>query len=136
LAGKNLFWPSRQIAECEWRARAVCGLFRSARNENSPEQRGLRLLRSWLTSAQLAQLDAEGYFNVIGGQSGKIYRIKLGICANILEVGAEGKPIVGWCVVPDGCLVAGDVMLAQKIALETFEYAALARANRFGTPAR
>jgi hypothetical protein len=33
-----------------------------------------------------------------------------------------------------GALVAGDVMLAQKIALETNERAALAIANRFPIP--
>jgi hypothetical protein len=38
---------------------------------------------------------------------------------------------MGWCFVPEGSLVAGDVMLAQKIALETSEYAALAVARRF-----
>jgi hypothetical protein len=33
--------------------------------------------------------------------------------------------------VPTGHLVAGDVMLAQKIALETNEFGALAVANTF-----
>jgi hypothetical protein len=37
---------------------------------------------------------------------------------------------MGWCFVPKGSLVTGDVMLAQKIALETFECRALAVANR------
>jgi len=32
---------------------------------------------------------------------------------------------------PEGGLVAGDVMLAQKIALETCETSTLALANRF-----
>jgi hypothetical protein len=31
---------------------------------------------------------------------------------------------------PEGSLAAGDVMLAKKIALETYEYRALAVANR------
>ncbi|HET7886771.1 MAG TPA: hypothetical protein VFL62_11135 [Bradyrhizobium sp.] len=131
-----MFWLSQRAGECEWRARAVYGLFRSARNANTPEIRGLRLLRSWLSPSQLAQFDAFGYFDVVGGESGKKYRIKFGICANILELTEEDIPKVGWCVVPDGCLVAGDVMLAQKIALETCECAALARANRLGAPAR
>jgi hypothetical protein len=39
---------------------------------------------------------------------------------------------MGWCFVPKGSLVAGD--LAQKIALETNERAALAVANRFAVP--
>jgi hypothetical protein len=40
-----------------------------------------------------------------------------------------GRPVMGWCFVPSGHLVAGDVMLAQKIASETNERAALAVAN-------
>lgn len=130
-----MFWLG-WACQCEWRARAVQGLFRSSRNANTPTVRGLRLLRSWLSPAQLAQFDAHGYFDVIGGASGRKYRIKFGICANILELTEEGTPKVGWCVVPDACLVAGDVMLAQKIALETCEGKTLATANRFGAPAR
>ena len=38
---------------------------------------------------------------------------------------------MGWCFVPLGYLVPGDVMLAQKIALETDEVAAVSVANRF-----
>ena len=38
---------------------------------------------------------------------------------------------MGYCFVPNGGLVAVDVMLAQKIALETNERAALAVANKF-----
>jgi hypothetical protein len=131
-----VFWLGRQAFECEWRARAAYGLFKSARNSNTPEVRGLRLLRSWLSPAQLEQFDSLGYFDVVGGTSGKKYRVKFGLCANILELARDDTPKVGWCFVPDSCLVAGDVMLAQKIALETCECAALAKANRFGVPTR
>jgi hypothetical protein len=51
---------------------------------------------------------------------------------NIHELDGAGRPRVGWCFAPEGHLVAGDVMLAQKIALETDERGALAVANRFG----
>jgi hypothetical protein len=67
---------------------------------------------------------------VIGCDSGKKYRIHVGISANILELDCNERPITGWCFVPKGHLVPGDVMLAQKIALETGEYTALAVANR------
>ena len=39
------------------------------------EQRGLKLLREWLSQEQLAQYDAHGYFEVIGCHTGKRYRI-------------------------------------------------------------
>jgi hypothetical protein len=38
---------------------------------------------------------------------------------NVLELDDAGVPQSGWCFVPSVHLVAGDVMLAQKIALET-----------------
>lgn len=38
--------------------------------------------------------------------------------------------IAVWCFGPEGYLPVGDVMLAEKIALETDEHAALAVANR------
>ena len=40
------------------------------------------------------------------------------------------RHVCKWCFVPDGDLVAGDVMLAQKIALETNERSALSVAHR------
>jgi hypothetical protein len=42
-----------------------------------------------------------------------------------------GLPREGWCFVPNDHLVAVDVMLAQKIGLETDERGALATANNF-----
>jgi len=50
---------------------------------------------------------------------------------NVCELDDAGLPQSGWCFVPNVHLVTGDVMLAQKIALETDERAALAVANRF-----
>jgi hypothetical protein len=50
---------------------------------------------------------------------------------NIYELDGAGRPLTGWCFVPEGHLVAGDVMLAQKIALETDEKGALKMANNF-----
>lgn len=96
-----------------------------------PEARGLKLLREWLSPEQRAQFDAERHFDVIGCHSGKKYRIRYGSSANVDELDDAGVPRVGWCFVPNAYLVAGDVMLAQKIALETNERAALAVANRF-----
>src|SRR6202048_2212065 len=96
------------------------------------EARGLGLLKEWLSPEQFAQYDAKSYFEVTGCHSGKRYRISHGISMNIHELDSAGRPHVGWCFGPKGHLVAGDVMLAQKIALETEERGALAVANRFG----
>jgi hypothetical protein len=124
-----LFRKSR--AEARLRLRALYGLCRIFLSESSSEARGLRLLRSWLSPEQRAQFDATGHFDVIGCDSGKRFRIHHGVVTNVHEVDATGHPKVGWCFAPAGHLVAGDVMLAQKIALETNEFGALAVANAF-----
>jgi hypothetical protein len=75
-------------------------------------------------------------FGVVGCDSGKRYRIYGGTAQNVFEVDDSGWLKVGLCFIPSGELVAGDVMLAQKIALETDEIGALAVAHRFGPLAR
>jgi hypothetical protein len=99
--------------------------------EDLREARGVTLLRQWLSPAQKAQFDASKCFDVVGCDSGRRYRISHGTGTNVHEIDNAGRPVTGWCFVPSGHLVAGDVMLAQKIALETNERAALAVANRF-----
>ena len=126
-----MFLFRRSPAEARLRLRALRGLSRLFSDENSSEARGLRLLRNWLSSEQRAQFDANRYFDVIGCDSGSRYRIHYGAMSNVHEIDAAGCPRVGWCFVPVGYLVAGDVMLAQKIALETNELGALAVANSF-----
>ncbi len=118
----------RFLTERVREARAFCDRFRS---EADRETRGLRLLREWLSPEQLAQYDASSYFDVTGRDTGKRYRICHGTSMNVYEVDRAGHPLVCWCFVPNSSLVAGDVMLAQKIALETDELGALAVANRF-----
>ena len=88
-------------------------------------------MREWLSAEQLAQFDQQSYFDVIGCHSGKRYRIRHGTAMNIHEIDHAGHALTGWCFVPDSNLVAGDVMLAQKIALETNERRALAVAKNF-----
>ena len=95
------------------------------------ETRGMTLLREWLSPTQRAQFDSSKYFDVVGCESGRRYRIHYGRVTNVHEIDRAGQPVTGWCFVPSGELVAGDVMLAQKIALETNEQATLAVANRF-----
>jgi len=113
------------------RFRAIRQLYRIVRKENFPEARGRRLLRRWLSAEQLAQFDARNFFDVIGCHTAKRYRIYYANMANVEELDKVGRPIVRYCFIPKGDLVPGDVMLAQKIALETDELAALAVANRF-----
>lgn len=113
--------------------RAVRAFYRSFAKQNDPETRAFRLLREWLSPEQRAQFDAEDHFEVIGSHTGRRYRIHRGTVSNVLELDEEGQPKFGWCFLPESALAAGDVMLAQKIALETDEAAVLAIANRVST---
>ena len=113
------------------RFRAIRQLYRIVRKYSFPEARGRRLLRRWLSAEQLAQFDARNFFDVIGCHTAKRYRIYYANVANVEELDKVGRPIMRYCFIPKGALVPGDVMLAQKIALETDELAALAVANRF-----
>jgi hypothetical protein len=102
--------------------------------ENLREARGIALLRQWLSPAQKAHFDASKCFDVVGCDSGRRYRISHGTGMNVHEIDNAGRPVTAWCFVPSGHLVTGDIMLAQKIALETNERAALAVANSFSAP--
>jgi hypothetical protein len=93
------------------------------------EQRSYTLLKRWLSPDQIAQLERHGHFEVRGSHSGKRYRIRRERNMNIDELDGEGSRIAVWCFGPAGNLPVGDNMLAQKIALETDEQAALAVAN-------
>jgi len=95
------------------------------------EARGITLLQEWLSPMQRAQFDATKYFDVVGCDTGRRYRIHYGRVTNVHQIDEAGQPVRGWCFVPSGGLVAGDTMLVQKIALETNEQSTLAVANRF-----
>jgi hypothetical protein len=112
------------------RLRALRELYRSCASENSPEAKGRTLLRQLLTPAQSRQFEEQGYFEVVGCATRRRYRVQYGCVANVREIDFEGQSGDFLCFAPEGYLVPGDVMLAQKIALETDELAALAIANR------
>lgn len=102
----------------------------SLRASPESEARGLALLKEWLSPAQRAEYEKLKHFEVRGGDTGTRYRIRHGTQMNIEQLDNDGRRVCGWCFLPEGGLVAGDVMLAQKIALETNEKAALKVANK------
>jgi hypothetical protein len=106
-------------------------LARGAEPNKKAHARGLKLLKDNLSPVQRDQFDTCGYFEVVGGQTGRRYRIKSGTQMNIERLDKRGRPIHVLCFLPEGGLVAGDVMLAQKLALELFEADALKVANKF-----
>ena len=113
------------------RMRAMRALIIRHGAERTPEGRSLRLLRQWLSPAQREQFAQKGYFEVVGSDSGKRYRIHAGASVNVCEIDERGRLREGLCFLPSGALPIGDVMLAQKIALETCERDVRAVARRF-----
>jgi hypothetical protein len=84
-------------------------------------QRAIQLLVENLSPSQREQYENHGHFDVIGGQTGKRYRIWHGSQMNVELLDSKGRCLCKLCFMPRGCLGVGDVMLAQKIALELFE---------------
>src|SRR5262249_33303349 len=93
--------------------------------ESKSEAKARALLKEWLASEQLVQYEGKRWFEVVGSKTGKRYRIQEGQQQNVYELDAKGRQIRGWCFMPKGRLATGDVMLAQKIALETDEKSAM-----------
>ena len=94
------------------------------------ETRGLDLLLSNLTDDQRRDYQAFGYFEVTGSVTGRRYRIYHGKARNVLDLNS-GRGPVGRSFTPQGDLVAGDCMLAQKIAIENYEDEVLGTALPF-----
>jgi hypothetical protein len=89
----------------------------------------MELLYENLSTEQRDMLRSLGYFEVIGGETGRRYRIRSAYRMNIEEIGARGTRMCLMCFSPNGRVGLGDIMLAQKLALELFEPDALAVAN-------
>jgi hypothetical protein len=89
------------------------------------ERKGMELLLRNLSTRQVEQYKSFGYFDVVGSDSGRRYRIFHGRFGNVRELGPNDRLNIGKCFLPDGDLVAGDCMLAQKITLENRESEAL-----------
>jgi hypothetical protein len=82
-----------------------------------------------LSSEQLAAYRRSGSF----GSSVEILLNGTEFCSNMMNIAefdAHGQRVWTWCICPEGNLVRGDNMLAQKLALELFETEALAKANK------
>src|SRR5437868_225180 len=93
------------------------------------DEQSLQLLVRNLSPAQREQFARHRYFEVVGSASGALYRIRYGQMLNVERLDANGVCVLALCFVPRGRLPVGDIMLAQKIALELFEPDAIRVAN-------
>jgi hypothetical protein len=102
-------------------------------------------LKRNLSLSQLAQYEEHYFFDVIGGDSGSRYRIHHGRQMNVEQLAANSRRTRVLCFTPEDRLSAlgyvsrlpiGDILLAQKLALELFERDALTVANVLADPCR
>jgi hypothetical protein len=100
------------------------------RRRREAERRASDLLKEWLSPTQRAQYERTRNFEVRGSHSGKRYRIRSARQMNVDELDDRGRRIAVWCFLPAKYVPVGDVMLAQKIALENDEPAVLRIAFR------
>jgi hypothetical protein len=113
-----------------WAELAARYSVRATRRRSEAEQRASALLMRWLSPTQRAQYESTGHFYVTGSHSGRRYRIRSKRQMNVDELDEDGRRVAVLCFGPETYVPFGDVMLAQKIALENDELAALAVANR------
>ena len=93
--------------------------------------KALALLKRWLSPEQRRELEKRGSFDVVGCHTGRRYRIHPGKLNNV-RILQDNFEVAALCFAPAdaGFLPEADIMLAQKIALETNEKAALKVAHQ------
>jgi hypothetical protein len=98
--------------------------------------KALALLKRWLSPEQCKELEKRGSFDVVGCHTGRRYRIHPGKLNNV-RILQDNVEVAALCFAPTdaGFLPEADIMLAQKIALETNEKAAPHSAGEQKAPA-
>ena len=80
-------------------------------------KRGLELLKANLTSSQLNEFLTYRRFDVVGGASGRIYRIRLAGAMNVEEIDEGGQCLRRLCFFPEGQLVDGTSCSLKRLRL-------------------
>lgn len=102
---------------------------------DAADRRARDLLMSCLTEEQRRAYERDKAFLVVSNL-GHIFKITQKRIHGVFKLNAEGLEIEEWCVTPNGPIPVCDVMLAQKLALETDEGALRAEANVWELPSR
>lgn len=96
---------------------------------DAAKRRARDLLYSCLTEQQRADLEGpRRCFRVVSDMGG-IFEIEPKQMHNVFALDHTAKRVEEWCVTPQGDFPVHDVMLAQKLALETDSLALAERAN-------
>jgi hypothetical protein len=91
-------------------------------------ERSFSLLKEWLSPKQRADFEEYRMFCVIGERTGRRYVITSSYSNNVWRMDESGKPDAQLCFGPRKVHL-GDILLAQKLTLETDEEEALGVAN-------
>jgi hypothetical protein len=91
------------------------------------EQRALKLLVTELSPTQRAQYLSAGHFEVVGGHTGRRYRILRSAQMDVERLDDTGRRVELLCFAPEPPAPIGEVLSS----LELFEIDALNLANRF-----
>ena len=94
----------------------------------NPDVKATALLERWLSDDQLKTYREKDYIDVVGGDTGFIYRIfgrkeSWTRPINVYQLtGYSGQYPIRWCFSPNASVPWADKMLAQMIALRTREH--------------
>ena len=98
---------------------------------NAADAKAKELLQSFLTPEQLKSLEEQSNF-IVESESKRLYKLRKMNNNGVLEIDQEGKRIGGLCANFGGAdIPTYDLMLAQKLMIETNEELFLRTARRF-----
>jgi hypothetical protein len=112
---------------------AACCLLRERRSRK-PQRRAMRLLQSWLTYGERAELRRNRYVTVTGTAGGR-YRVipSTGTTQRVERHGSRWFATATYCLHPDEWIPPADVALAHYLSILTNEGAFLRAANEHRT---
>ena len=112
------------------RAAVPAHIKQSAPSYLKARTQSVALLREWLNPKQLEQYDRTGTFTVFGEATGTCYLINGNMTMfNVSALVDDCFEPPRLCFVPKGGLPIGDLLLAQKLALENDERSVFVAAN-------
>jgi hypothetical protein len=97
----------------------LLGHVREVSQRRTAEEKAFALLKQWLSPVQVAQYEKYGYFEVMGGNSGKHYRIRPTRQMNVDELDQQGVRIAAWCFGPEGELPIATSCWRRRLPLKT-----------------
>lgn len=88
------------------------------------------LLERHLSEWQLSLLKGRGWFIATGNETGRRYRIRRGWVGNVDVIDDDNNVSGKYCIHPACLIPTGDLMLLQKLMIESDERRFLATANK------